>query len=219
MDGWCGTRETLPEGAGFNHSAPVSDVTARSSAGQSAKHTRSVGAGARTGIALGPLCDRPKRPIICGVEVTLLGPTAVSVGEVEVDLGAPKQRALFAVLALYRGDSVSTGTIVEALWGEAVPASALATLHGYIYTLRRALDPDRAARRPSTVVVTTPTGYALHLPADALDTERLAAVVRRGAALAPLEAGQPWLLAVDPDAARAGRSPYRARRGAGRLAG
>ena len=43
----------------------------------------------------------------------------------EVDLGAAKQRAVLAVLLLARNTPVSRGQIIEAVWGDNVPSSAV----------------------------------------------------------------------------------------------
>ena len=80
------------------------------------------------------------------MEIGVLGPAVVTVDGVERDLGAAKHRALLAVLALHARESVSTTTIVEALWGEHPPPSEAVTLQGYVYALRKVLEPDRAPR-------------------------------------------------------------------------
>lgn len=48
--------------------------------------------------------------------VSVLGPVEVELGGVPVDLGPPKQRALVALLALWRGRPVPVDTIVETVW-------------------------------------------------------------------------------------------------------
>jgi DNA-binding SARP family transcriptional activator/tetratricopeptide (TPR) repeat protein len=106
------------------------------------------------------------------VEVGILGPAEVHRGEVPVDLGTRKQRALVAALALSRGRAVSVDTIVDLLWGDDPPRGVSGTLQAYIAGLRKALEPDRAARAPASVLVTVPPGYALRLPEDALDVVR-----------------------------------------------
>jgi DNA-binding SARP family transcriptional activator len=102
--------------------------------------------------------------------VGVLGSTQAAIGDARlnrVDLGSRRPRALVAALALHRGRSVSTDAIVDLLWGDEPPASYTTTLHAYVSGLRRALEPDRAPRAPSTVLVTTGTGYALKVdPAD-----------------------------------------------------
>lgn len=126
------------------------------------------------------------------MQIGVLGPAIAVVDGVERDLGAAKQRALLAVLALHLRESVSTSTIVEALWGEHPPASDTVTLQGYVYALRKVLEPDRAPRMPATIVVTTHAGYALQLPDEAVDAGRLAASVRRASSLVLTVNERPW---------------------------
>ncbi|GAA0799247.1 hypothetical protein GCM10009524_14450 [Spirilliplanes yamanashiensis] len=96
-----------------------------------------------------------------------------------VDLGAPKQRALLAALALHAGRPVTAGALIDLMWGDDAPPAAAASLQTYVAGLRRALEPGRPARAAATVLVTTPHGYRLDLPPDALDAHRFTAAVER----------------------------------------
>lgn len=78
--------------------------------------------------------------------------------EQPVDLGAPKQRAVLAVLLLARGQVVSTDRLIDAVWGDDVPASATASLHAYISNLRKVLRP---AEGVAAAIVRRPPGYYL----------------------------------------------------------
>jgi len=126
------------------------------------------------------------------VECRLLGPVEVEVAGRVLDLGTRKERSLLAVLALRRGHAVPTSAIVDALWGEDPPASHAVTLQGYVSNLRKVLEPERAPRATPTVLVTTPVGYSLRLPADAFDVERLDAAVRALSEAFPLTPDRPW---------------------------
>ena len=108
------------------------------------------------------------------MRIRLLGPLEVGPrgpgrahplhGERAVSAGPPKQRALLAVLALANGRAVSIERIVDTLWGETPPASALASIHAYVSNLRRLLhDGDRVA------VARIGSGYALDLAESAVD--------------------------------------------------
>ena len=61
-------------------------------------------------------------------------------------LGAPKQRALLAVLLLHRGERVSTERLIDEIWGERPPVSANKIVQGYVSSLRRVLGDGRPAR-------------------------------------------------------------------------
>lgn len=102
------------------------------------------------------------------MQVEVLGPVRVREGGRVVDLGTRRQHALVAALALAGGRHVGTDLLLERLWGDAPPPSAVTTLQGYVAGVRRALEPDRAARAASEVLVRVHDGYALSLPvADA----------------------------------------------------
>lgn len=127
------------------------------------------------------------------IAVAVLGPIAAARAGTAVDLGAPRQRAVLAALALGRGRPVAVDTIVDQVWGGAPPPGVGTTLQGYVAALRRALEPDRPSRAPAGVLVTAPPGYALC--ADDLDVAGFEAEVGAAhAALAGLEPlGRPAL--------------------------
>ena len=75
-----------------------------------------------------------------------------SAGE-PLEVGAGKQRALLALLLLSAGEVVSTDRLIDALWEERPPASALNSVHVYVSQLRKALRErapgDARARVPA----------------------------------------------------------------------
>lgn len=99
----------------------------------------------------------------------LLGPLTALRGDAVIDLGPPKQRAALALLLLHRGRQVSTDRLVDALWGEAPPPSALASIQAYVSNLRRAL---RGTAGASAVIVRRAQGYVLEVPPDRVDLAR-----------------------------------------------
>ncbi|WP_133259861.1 AfsR/SARP family transcriptional regulator [Streptacidiphilus pinicola] len=107
------------------------------------------------------------------LRVETLGPLRAWAGPTEIALGPPKQRAVFAVLALSEGSLVSRDELVDHLWGPTPPATAVGSVHTYVSGLRRAL-----AGPAGDALVSTGTGYALRLDPDRLDVravEQLAA--------------------------------------------
>ena len=107
------------------------------------------------------------------MEFLILGPLEVRDGTGAVELGAAKQRALLAVLALHANELVSTSRLVEAVWGEHPPATAEKLVHGYVHALRKRLGAD--------VILTQGPGYKLDVGANGLDLqefERLTAEAR-----------------------------------------
>ncbi|MFY1674310.1 AfsR/SARP family transcriptional regulator [Plantactinospora sp. WMMB334] len=80
------------------------------------------------------------------IEVRLLGPTQVLAGGVSLPLGTPKQQAVLAMLAIRPGRMTTLEELIDELWPDAAPSSAVANTRGYAARLRRALDRADATR-------------------------------------------------------------------------
>jgi DNA-binding SARP family transcriptional activator len=119
------------------------------------------------------------------VEFGILGPLAVWREGREVELGPAKQRALLAVLLLHEGEAMATERLVDALWGERPPATAVKALQVYVSQLRKTLG--------SGVLETRPLGYAVRVQDGALDLRRFERLLEEGRELLaddmPFEAG------------------------------
>ncbi|MDH6538219.1 BTAD domain-containing putative transcriptional regulator [Streptomyces sp. SPB4] len=126
------------------------------------------------------------------VHIRVLGScTAERDGE-PIPLGGHRQRSVLALLVAARGRVVSVDRMIEELWQGAPPARAISSLQAYVSNLRRLLEPGRAPRTPARLLVSTPPGYALRLPEEAVDARRFERLLG--------EARE--RLAADPDAAR-----------------
>jgi predicted ATPase/DNA-binding SARP family transcriptional activator len=113
-----------------------------------------------------------------GTEIRLLGVVNVWVDGHEIALGGPRQRALLAMLALSPGRAVPSDELVEQLWAGEPTDGADTTLRSYVSRLRRALQPAASIAR-------TQGGYALEVPASAVDALEFERLVREaGDALA-----------------------------------
>ncbi|MET0467695.1 MAG: winged helix-turn-helix domain-containing protein, partial [Aeromicrobium sp.] len=123
------------------------------------------------------------------MELTVLGPVAVSADGVDLDLGTPRQRTLVAALALSGGRPVGVDTIVDLVWGDTPPPGVATTLQAYVSGLRKVLEPGRARRAPAEVLVTVAPGYALKVPPEAVDAHAFEREV--AAAHRLLEAAEP----------------------------
>src|SRR4051794_8125163 len=97
------------------------------------------------------------------MRVGILGGLEIEGGSGPVLLGAAKERAVVAALALQPGRVVDRGVLIEALWGDRPPASAVKTLQNYVARVRRALGADACS------IVTEPGGYRLVVEADDVD--------------------------------------------------
>jgi DNA-binding SARP family transcriptional activator len=78
--------------------------------------------------------------------VTLLGQVeAWSDDGRAIDIGAPRQRTLFAVLCLRANTQLHTDTLTGELWGAAAPPTAASLIHTYMSRLRRSIQPGASA--------------------------------------------------------------------------
>jgi DNA-binding SARP family transcriptional activator len=122
-------------------------------------------------------------------ELRALGPVEAVVGGELVDLGAPKQRALLALLVSRAGQPVPVDVMVEELWTGRPPPSAITSLQAYIANLRRALEPDRVPRTPTRVLRTRGRGYLLDSRVVEVDVDRFGE--RAAAGWQALDRGDP----------------------------
>ena len=118
------------------------------------------------------------------ITVRVLGPLEVTVDGGPADIGGPRQRCVLARLIAEHGQVVSADRLIEDLYADEGPPRALAAVQSYVSHLRRALEPDRAARAPSGVLVTSPPGYAVRLNAAAVDAWSFENEVHQAAVLA-----------------------------------
>jgi DNA-binding SARP family transcriptional activator len=99
-------------------------------------------------------------------ELAILGPFELRLGGETVALGGVRQRALLAILILHANEVVSTDRLVDQLWGETPPATAVHTVQVFVSRLRNAL--GSAGSR----LITRPPGYLLEVGVDEVDADR-----------------------------------------------
>lgn len=109
----------------------------------------------------------------------VLGDVALRLDGRPVPIRGRKERAVLAVLLAARGSVVPPGRLLEDVWGPDATDDP-ASLHVAISRLRAQLQPDRAARQASTLLVTSDAGYALR--ADAVDADAFERAVHEAAA-------------------------------------
>jgi DNA-binding SARP family transcriptional activator len=95
------------------------------------------------------------------LEFKILGPLDVSSDQGPLKLGGSKQRALLAILLVNAGRVVSTDTLVDQLWDERPPRTAVTSLQNFLSQLRKLLGPE--------AVVTKPPGYLLRVEPGQID--------------------------------------------------
>jgi len=91
-----------------------------------------------------------------------------------------RRRAVFALLALRAGRMVSRTSLIDALWGDSVPATAMKTLQGHVARVRGAL----AVAGLDGTLVTREPGYLLEIDGMAVDIQRFDELVHSGRAAA-----------------------------------
>jgi predicted ATPase/DNA-binding SARP family transcriptional activator len=117
------------------------------------------------------------------VEFRILGPLEVARSGRLLPLGGRRARSVLAVLVVFAGDTVPISTIVEEVWGDNPPRTAVDTLQSYLSRLRRMLDPSLPRGARSDLLVTHRSGYELAVPGDHIDArsfERRVARARAG---------------------------------------
>jgi predicted ATPase/DNA-binding SARP family transcriptional activator len=112
-------------------------------------------------------------------EFRVLGPVeALSDGR-SLPLGAPKQRALLALLLVNANEVVSRERAIDCIWGDRPPAQPVNALQVYVHGLRKLVGAERIA--------TSGAGYRIDVAEDELDLLRFTRLVEEGRAA--LEAG------------------------------
>ncbi|MEC3918153.1 AfsR/SARP family transcriptional regulator [Nocardia sp. CDC160] len=124
-----------------------------------------------------------------GMRCRDIGPLEVEIDGRITDLGGPVARRIMAALALADGAAVPDDRLIDQVWGERRPHTAINTLRVAVWRLRAALGDD--AR---THLQRTAAGYALTLPPDRTDHGRFTTLV---------DHGRTRLAAHDPHAAAA----------------
>lgn len=119
---------------------------------------------------------RPATSPTIRTTVGLLGLVELRLDDQVVALGAAKQRAVLAMLALQANAPVSADRLSEGLWGERPPASAPKNVQLYVSRLRKAIEGSDAE------IVTRGRGYELRVDADAVDALRFERLVHDGRA-------------------------------------
>ena len=105
------------------------------------------------------------------MEFRLLGPVEDRISGALLDLGAPRQRCVFAALAADAGRPVPVDTIVDRVWDDNAPPRVRDTVYVYVGRLRKLLSTAAPAGEPA-VLVRRSGGYLLDVHPDCVDLHR-----------------------------------------------
>ncbi|MEU4656549.1 AfsR/SARP family transcriptional regulator [Streptomyces sp. NPDC023723] len=102
---------------------------------------------------------------------------------------APMVRRVLGQLLLCTNSIVTLDAIIDELWGDKPPKSAVPTAQTYIYQLRRQFEPWVPADMVEQTLATCGTGYILRVNPDQLDLTAFLQLARQGRTA--LAAGDP----------------------------
>ncbi len=112
------------------------------------------------------------------MQFRILGPLDVSEDGCRIDLGGPRQRALFALLLLNANEVVARDRLIDELWGEEPPASAVKTLQANVSRLRGSLNGGEGGHgNGAGRLETHGHGYLLRVEPGELDADRFRALL------------------------------------------
>lgn len=167
--------------------SPQSRSVARLAAalGLDAAQVRASADAAREAAAAMAVAGRAGRPggRLGGLWLAVLGPLEAWRGGVRVGIGPLRRRALLGLLAVSPDELVSRESLIDALWGEDPPATAVNLVQAHVSRLRRVLDPGRSLRGGGGLLVSVGTSYRLQATADELDLLAFGQIVGRARAV------------------------------------
>jgi SARP family transcriptional regulator, regulator of embCAB operon len=92
----------------------------------------------------------------------------------------PKVRRVLALLVIRANQVVHPDLLIDELWSQTPPKSAITTLQTYIYHLRKLFANEGLDPPDGALLLTRLPGYTLHVPGHALDAELFERLTREG---------------------------------------
>ncbi|MGO4460789.1 BTAD domain-containing putative transcriptional regulator [Streptomyces sp. M-16] len=93
--------------------------------------------------------------------------------------GTPKVCQTLALLLTRPGEIVTADALIQELWGETPPRSAVTTLQTYVYHARRMFAQEELAPAGRCLIVTSPPGYSIQVEDDEIDIRIFEKLVSR----------------------------------------
>ncbi|MEU4160523.1 tetratricopeptide repeat protein [Actinoplanes sp. NPDC026670] len=115
------------------------------------------------------------------LRIQVLGPMRAWHDDEPILLGPPAQRTVLGLLVLAGGQPVGLPALIDTIWGDDPPASAVNVIQTHVKRLRRILEPARAPHSRSELIPYLGDGYHLGVPADQIDILRFRQLLRRAA--------------------------------------
>jgi DNA-binding SARP family transcriptional activator len=112
------------------------------------------------------------------VEFRILGPLEITAGHGHVEVSGTRQRVVLATLLLNVNRTVSSGRLLEAVYGERLPPTSRSQLQIAVSALRRVF----SATCGTPVIETRGVGYIIEAPASQLDYARFTELITRARA-------------------------------------
>jgi DNA-binding SARP family transcriptional activator len=103
------------------------------------------------------------------LRLQILGPLRLWRGDVELHPGPRQQAALLAVLLARADQPISRTELIDLIWDDDAPVSAMNVIHKYVGALRRVLEPDVSARGTGSYVQRRGDGYLFESHGSGLD--------------------------------------------------
>ncbi len=122
------------------------------------------------------------------MDVRLLGPLEVVAAGNRLALGGTKQRAVLAMLALHADRVVALDSLVDGLWGERPPPTAVNAVQVHVSALRKVLrGAAGSSPEDGPAVLRRGPGYLLRCDPGAVDLWRFESLVRDGVRALPAD--------------------------------
>jgi len=121
-------------------------------------------------------------PFENGLRLQILGPLRLWRDGVELDPGPRQQAFLLALLLARAGKPMSTSELIDLIWGDDVPATAVNILQKYVGSLRRLLEPALPARENGSYLRRHGNGYLFAADPGTLDVVTFRELVAAGRA-------------------------------------
>lgn len=117
-----------------------------------------------------------------GLWLSVLGPLEAWGDGAPLSLGPPTRRAVLALLLMDPGVPVRRDTIVDELWGDSPPRTAVGLVQAHVSRIRRLLNPHARSGGSAEVIDSVRGAYRLSLSASEVDLLAFRDLAARAAA-------------------------------------